>query len=63
VTPLEVGEVSIVAVIVLIVVALLLATMLVAALRRSASVRHAHHDPSDDPSFRSHAEASRGDRD
>jgi hypothetical protein len=54
--------VSAVAVIVLVVVALLLAAMLVAALRRSASVRHAHHGPSDDPSFRSHAEASRGDR-
>jgi hypothetical protein len=53
--------VSAVAVIVLVVVALLLAAMLVAALRRSAAVRHAHHGPSDDPSFRSHAEASRGD--
>jgi hypothetical protein len=53
--------VSTVAVIVLIVVALLLAAMLAAAARRSA-VRHAHHGPSDDPSYRSHAEASRGDR-
>lgn len=52
---------STVAVIVLIVVALLLASMLAAALRRSAT-RHAHHGPSDDPSFRSHAEASRNDR-
>jgi archaellum component FlaG (FlaF/FlaG flagellin family) len=53
--------VSIVSVIVLIVVALLLAAMLAAALRRSAATRHAHHGPSDDPSYRSHAEASRGD--
>jgi hypothetical protein len=53
---------SAVAVILVIVVVLLLAAMLAAALRRSASVRHAHHGPSDDPSFRSHAEASRGDR-
>jgi archaellum component FlaG (FlaF/FlaG flagellin family) len=53
--------VSTVAVIVLIVVALLLIAMLAAALRRSAT-RTAHHGPSDDPSFRSHAEASRGDR-
>jgi hypothetical protein len=58
----EVGLVSAVAVIVLIVVALLLAAMLLAALRRSAASRHAGHGPSDDPSFRSHAEASRGDR-
>jgi hypothetical protein len=36
-------------------------TVLFAALRRDAT-RHAHHGPSDDPSFRSHAEASRGDR-
>ncbi|HEY0277394.1 MAG TPA: hypothetical protein VGC32_03905 [Solirubrobacterales bacterium] len=50
---------SAVAVIVLVVVALLLAAMLIAALRRSA--HHATHGPSDDPSFRSHAEASRGD--
>jgi hypothetical protein len=54
--------VSAVAVIVLIVVALLLAAMLIAALRRSASARLAGHAPGDDPSFRSHAEASRGDR-
>jgi hypothetical protein len=53
--------VSTVAVIVLIVIALLLAATLVAVARRSAT-RHAHHGPSDDPSFRSHAEASRGDR-
>jgi hypothetical protein len=58
----EVGLVSAVAMIVVIVVALLLAAMLIAALRRSAATRHATHGPSDDPSFRSHAEASRGDR-
>ncbi len=52
---------STVAVIVLIVVALLLVAMLAAALRRSVT-RPAHHGPSDEPSFRSHAEASRGDR-
>jgi hypothetical protein len=52
---------SAVAVILVIVVVLLLTAMLAAALRRSASVRHAHHGPSDDPSFRSHAEASRSD--
>ena len=52
---------STVAVIVLIVVALLLASMLAAALHRSAT-REAHHGPSDDPSFRSHAEDSRNDR-
>jgi hypothetical protein len=52
---------SAVAVIVVIVVALLLASVLAAALRRDAT-RHAHHGPSDDPSFRSHAEASRVDR-
>ena len=51
---------SAVAVIVVIVVALLLASVLAAALRRDAG-RQAHHGPSDDPSFRSHAEASRGD--
>jgi hypothetical protein len=56
-TKRKVGLVSAVAVIVVIVVALLLASVLVAALRRDA--RHAHHGPSDDPSFRSHAEASR----
>jgi hypothetical protein len=56
----EVGLVSAVAVIVVIVVALLLASVLAAALRRDAG-RQAHHGPSDDPSFRSHAEASRGD--
>jgi hypothetical protein len=56
----KVGPVSAVALIVVIVVALLLASVLFAALRRDA--RHAHHGPSDDPSFRSHAEASRGDR-
>jgi hypothetical protein len=56
----KVGLVSAVAVI--IVVVLLLAAMLIAALRRSAAIRHAHHGPSDDTSFRSHAEASRGDR-
>ena len=53
---------SAVAVIVVIVVVLLLAAMLVAALRRSAAARPAGHAPSDDPSFRSHAEDSRGDR-
>jgi hypothetical protein len=52
---------SAVAVIVVVVVLLLLAAMLIAALRRSAAVRHAGHAPTDDPSFRSHAEASRGD--
>jgi hypothetical protein len=57
----KVGLVSAVAVIVVIVVALLLGSVLTAALRRDAT-RHAHHGPSDDPSFRSHAEASRGDR-
>jgi hypothetical protein len=56
----KVGPVSAVALIVVIVVALLLASVLFAALRCDA--RHAHHGPSDDPSFRSHAEASRGDR-
>jgi hypothetical protein len=55
----EEGALSTVAVIVVIVVALLLASMLAVALRRSAT-RHAYHGPSDDPSFRSHAEASRG---
>jgi hypothetical protein len=54
--------VSALAVIVLIVVALLLAAMLIAALRRSAATRPVGHAPSDDPSFRSHAEDSRGDR-
>jgi hypothetical protein len=53
--------VSTVAVIVLIVLALLLVAMLAAAWRRSAA-RPAHHGPSDDPTFRSHAEASRSDR-
>jgi hypothetical protein len=53
---------SAVAVIVVIVVLLLLAAMLIGALHRSAAARHATHGPSDDPSFRSHAEASRGDR-
>jgi archaellum component FlaG (FlaF/FlaG flagellin family) len=53
--------VSTLAVIVLIVVALLLAAMLVAALRRSAT-RHTTHTPANDPTFRSHAEASRGER-
>jgi hypothetical protein len=57
----EVGPMSAVALIVVIVVVLLLAAMLIAALRRSAAVRHAGHAPTDDPSFRSHAEASRGD--
>ena len=52
---------SAVAVIVVIVLALLLASVLYAALRRDAT-RHAGHAPSDDPSYRSHAEASRGDR-
>jgi hypothetical protein len=56
----EVGLVSALAVIVLVVVALLLVAMLAAAMRRSAT-RPAHHGPSDDPSARSHAEASRGD--
>jgi FtsZ-interacting cell division protein ZipA len=46
--------------VVVIVVALLLIAMLVAGLRRST--RRATHGPGDDPSFRSHAEASRGDR-
>jgi hypothetical protein len=58
----KVGPVSAVAVIIVIAVVLLLAAMLIAALRRSAAIRHSHHGPSDDPSFRSHAEASRGDR-
>ena len=49
---------STVALIVLVVVALLLAAML-AAVGRHSTARHA---PSDDPWFRSHAEASRGDR-
>ncbi len=49
---------STVAVIVLIVVVLLLTSMLAATLRRSAT----RHAPGDDHSFRSHAEASRGDR-
>ena len=57
----EVGLVSAVAVIVVIVVALLLAAMLVAG-PAPLPTRHATHGPSDDPSFRSHAEASRGDR-
>jgi len=52
--------VSAVAVIVLVVIALLLAAMLAAAFRRSAATRHPGHAPTDDPSFRSHAEASRG---
>ena len=52
---------STVAVIVVIVVAMLLASVLAAALRHSAT-REAHHGPSDDPSFRSHAEDSRNDR-
>jgi hypothetical protein len=61
-TQQKVGPVSVVAVIVVvIVVALLLASVLAAALRRDAT-RHTDHGPSDDPSFRSHAEASRGDR-
>jgi hypothetical protein len=55
-----VGFVSTVAVIVVVVVALLLVAMLVAALRRSTA-RHARHGPTADPSFRSHAEASRTD--
>jgi hypothetical protein len=57
----EEGALSTVAVIVVIVVASLLASMLAAALHRSAT-RHAHHGPSDDQSFRSHAEDSRNDR-
>jgi hypothetical protein len=57
----EVGPVSAVAMIVLIVIALLLVAMLAAAFRRSVT-RPTHHGPTDDPSFRSHAEASRGDR-
>jgi hypothetical protein len=57
----KVGPVSALSVVVVIVVALLLATVLTAALRRDAT-RHVDHAPSDDPSFRSHAEASRGDR-
>lgn len=48
------------AVIVLIVVALLLAAMAATAAHHSAT-HHAHPGPSDDPPFRSHAEASRND--
>jgi hypothetical protein len=55
--------VSIVAVIVVAVIAVLLLAMLVAGARKSAAVRHAGFAPpaDDPPSFRSHAEASRGD--
>ena len=52
------------AVVVLVVVALLLLAMLVAGARRAAAVRHAGIGATvDDPLFRSHAEASRGDED
>jgi hypothetical protein len=60
VDPREECALSTVAVIVLVVVVLLLAAMLTAALRRSA-IRHAHHGPTADSPFRSHAEASRRD--